>query len=54
MELIVGVLAIASGLFLAYKAGAHDRDAAEFDRASAQALAVVAEAGSRDRHPTSR
>ena len=59
MELIVGIVAIASGLFLAYKAGAHEQDAAkyerekaEFARASADALALVAEAGSRGRHPS--
>ena len=52
MELIVGIAAIASGLYLAYLAGRDKQDRADWEKASADALALVAEAGSRGRHPS--
>jgi cbb3-type cytochrome oxidase subunit 3 len=46
------VLCFAAVIVLAYEAGADRWKRAEFEKASADALALVAEAGSRVRHPS--
>jgi hypothetical protein len=50
MDLIMGLAAIASGLYLAYMAGADEQDRAKWEDDYADNL--VAEAGSRGRHPS--
>ena len=46
------ILCFAAVIVLAYEAGADAQKRADWEKASADALALVAEAGSRGRHPS--
>jgi hypothetical protein len=48
------LFAFAAVILLAYEAGADAQKRADWEKASAEALALVADAGSRTRHPSAR
>jgi len=52
--IVATLMAFAAVGYLCYEAGADAGKRADFDKASADALALVAEAGSRTRHPSAR